>query len=353
MKYEEMKLGDKVTPSLLPIVLMAIIFPTSVIFWVLNFFFGIITTTAISYADDEYTVEGADTMTPTRFLLASTVSVLFTTYGLKKRSLDKSGALTALLVGFFLTLGSYCFTAALLAFFLSASRATKFRGYLKKKFEEDYKEGGQRNALQVICNGGMATELTLLYLIDVGYGERPIAFSTDYRASWLATAILGALACANGDTWASELGTVTTIISSQPRLITSWKKVPKGTNGGVTIGGLLFSLFGGLFVGLAYYVTLIFTLDSAILAKAVPQWPVIIVGGLGGLMGSIIDSYLGAIFQYSGIDDEGKIHEAPGPDIKHISGSCLLDNHSVNLVSTILTGLLLPSIGCILMWPQV
>jgi len=154
--------------------------------------------------------------------------------------------------------------------------------------------------MQVLCNGGMATELAILYLLDVGYGERPISFSTDYRASWLGIGILGALACANGDTWASELGTVIKVISSQPRLITTWRQVPKGTNGGVTIGGLLVSILGGLFIGLVYYVMLIITVDSAVLERSIPQWPIIYIGGIGGLLGSVIDSLLGATLQYSG-----------------------------------------------------
>jgi len=135
------------------------------------------------------------------------------------------------------------------------------------------------------------------------------------------------------------------VLSSQPRLITTWRKVPRGTNGGVTLGGLLFSLFGGLFIGLTYYLTLIFLMDSAILARSVPQWPIIILGGVGGLLGSIIDSILGATLQYSGLDSDGKVREIPGPKTKHISGFCLFDNHSINLLSTILTGLLLPEIA--------
>ena len=74
-----------------------------------------------------------------------------------------------------------------------------------------------------------------------------------------------------------------------------------GTNGGVTFAGLLFSLLGGLVIGLAYYVTLIYTVDSLQLHRSPPQWPVILWGGFAGLVGSVIDSFLGATLQYSGM----------------------------------------------------
>lgn len=108
--------------------------------------------------------------------------------------------------------------------------------------------GGQRNWVQVLCNGGVAAYLGVIYFIESGSGEHPIDFHAHYRQSWLSIAILcihfftlhlitirfviqfsefpGAISCANGDTWASELGTVMT--SATPRLITSWKRVPRG-----------------------------------------------------------------------------------------------------------------------------
>ena len=79
-------------------------------------------------------------------------------------------------------------------------------------------------------------QLALLYLLDCGSGERPIDFLTQYRCSWLGVGILGAFACCNGDTWASEIGSV--VGSGDPFLITSRKRVPRGTNGGVTPVGL-------------------------------------------------------------------------------------------------------------------
>lgn len=87
--------------------------------------------------------------------------------------------------------------------------------------------GGQRNWLQVFCNGGVPTELALLYMIEVGPGEIPVDFGKQYSASWMCLSLLGALACSTGDTWASEVGPV--FSKRKPRLITTWKDVPAGT----------------------------------------------------------------------------------------------------------------------------
>ncbi|KAI7789666.1 putative transmembrane protein 19 [Triplophysa rosa] len=85
---------------------------------------------------------------------------------------------------------------------------------------------GQRNWLQVLCNGGVPTELALLYMIEAGPGEIPVDFGKQYSASWMCLSLLGALACSTGDTWASEVGPV--LSKSKPKLITTWKDVPAG-----------------------------------------------------------------------------------------------------------------------------
>ena len=73
--------------------------------------------------------------------------------------------------------------------------------------------------------------------------------------------MLGSLGCCAGDTWASELGTVLNISldsKQEPRLITQpWRHVPKGTNGGVSLVGLIASFAGGLVVGVAFYIGII------------------------------------------------------------------------------------------------
>lgn len=94
----------------------------------------------------------------------------------------------------------------------------------------------------------------------------------------------------------------------------------------------------------------IFTVDADALSWGPPQWPVIVFGGVAGLLGSVIDSLLGATLQYSGLDAAGRVIELSGVGVKHISGVRLLDNHSVNLISSILTALIMPFIALAL-WP--
>ncbi|CAH0715670.1 unnamed protein product, partial [Brenthis ino] len=281
-------------------------------------------------------------ISPARWLASCLIPLPLAIYGYRKKSVNISGALLGIVLTFILTLSNYCFLADLLVFFFTSSKATKYRPHLKRKIEEDFKEGGQRNWVQVLCNGGMAAQLALLYLLDVGASEKPIDFEKNYRSSWLSIGVLSVFACCNGDTWASELGTV--LSNSDPFLVTSWKRVPKGTNGGVSLVGTICSTVGGLLIGFSHYLTIIYFSDRNLFMYAPPQWPIILYGGLGGFIGSLIDSLLGATLQYSGLDKDGKIVSHSNISVKHISGRNILDNHSVNLLSTIIMGLLMPTI---------
>ena len=63
----------------------------------------------------------------------------------------------------------------------------------------------------------------------------------------------------------------------------------KGTNGGVTLLGLAASMAGGLMVGCVYMA------GGALVAR--PQWRLIPLGVAAGLLGSLLDSMLGATVQ--------------------------------------------------------
>lgn len=127
--------------------------------------------------------------------------------------------------------------------------------------------------------------------------------------------------------------------------------MPRGTNGGVSWIGLIVSFLGGLVVGFAYFITVRLTATPYMLLVSPPQWPLILCGGLGGLFGSVVDSLLGATLQYSGIDEDGKIVDTPAKGVRYISGLRIVDNHSVNLISSIMTGVCMPLIA-IKYWPE-
>lgn len=325
---------------ILTVLICSISIPLSMSLWIINLIYSRLKG---SEGFDEPII-----ISPARWLSSCFIPIMIAVYGYRKKSINLSGALLGFIVGFVCTLSSYCFLGTLLTFFLSSSKATKFKSHLKMKFEKDFKEGGQRNWVQVLCNSGMAVQLCILYLLDIGSMERPINFDKDYRASWLSMGVLGAFACSNGDTWASELGTV--LSKGDPLLITTWKKVPKGTNGGVSLMGTVCSTLGGLVIGGAHYIVTIYFSDDSMLAYAPPQWPILVFGAVAGFLGSLIDSIMGAILQYSGVDKDGKIVSHSSLSVKHISGRNILDNHSVNLMTTVVMGILLPTISK-MFWP--
>jgi uncharacterized membrane protein len=156
-------------------------------------------------------------------------------------------------------------------------------------------------------------------------------------------AVMAAFACCNGDTWASELGILS---KSEPYLITTFQKVPRGTNGGVSSWGLFVSFAGGIFIGVFYYIATLIFVDAEALQGAPSQFPIILLGGVAGLFGSVVDSFLGATCQFSGQTADGFIVEDPNEAVKKISGKFkILNNHSVNLVSSVVTAVIIPAFG--------
>jgi uncharacterized membrane protein len=147
-------------------------------------------------------------------------------------------------------------SATLLAFFFSSSKLTHFKEEFKSGLDDAAKSGGQRDWRQVLCNAGIPTMLAIAYgvlagCVDVPLGPLPQVDA--WRAqlmTLLAGAFLGYYACCCGDTWASELGPLS---SDTPRLITTLRPVRRGTNGGVTLLGLAASVLGGTFIGLVFY----------------------------------------------------------------------------------------------------
>jgi len=300
-------------------------------------------------------------------LLATLLSV----NGLRKRSLSPSGAAAAFVVGFgMMSVKLRVFGVGLIVFYVAGSRATKVGKASKSNLEDTSDAAGYRTAFQVLCNSlpafaaariwsGMfvsTADVVLLPPTWVAYGvpfdnTKYCPISSSYGHGWSRTLILaalGQLACCMGDTLASELGILS---KSPPLLITTFKRVPPGTNGAMSVLGTAASILGGGLIGLTFVIDLL--AESSACRASVWDWaPGIIEWGLlAGGLGSLVDSFLGATVQetkYSNtlkkiLTDQSEI--GPDSQTKVISGRNWLNNNQVNLLSSTITAMIIAFIG--------
>lgn len=168
-------------------------------------------------------------------------------YSYRKKSLSLDGSMAAFLLGLVIfTHPDPRWSLILLLFYQSGSFFTKLGAEKKRKWEEEYVQGGQRNATQVFSNGLTGAVISLLD--RYWFFESQCQSMSSNPQHWiLFAAYVGHFACCAGDTWASELGILS---KSEPFLITTFRRVPRGTNGGVSSLGLLASVGGGLAIGM-------------------------------------------------------------------------------------------------------
>ena len=93
---------------------------------------------------------------------------------------------------------------------------------------------------------------------------------------------IGSIATATADTLASEVGVV-----QQPRLITTMRKVPPGTDGGISIVGTAAGIIGAGIIGVSAYLLGIFP-DPFVTLK---------ISIIAGTVGCFVDSILGAVLE--------------------------------------------------------
>jgi uncharacterized protein (TIGR00297 family) len=163
-------------------------------------------------------------------------------FAYRRRSLSRSGVAGAMATGSVTVgMGGWAWGLSLIYFFASSSLLSHFRSHDKERTAADkFSKGSQRDILQVMANGGVATALSLAHGLT---GSQP-------TQALLQAGYTGALATANGDTWATELGVLNT---HQPRLITTGKPVAPGTSGGITLLGTCASAAGGLSLGIVFW----------------------------------------------------------------------------------------------------
>ncbi len=181
------------------------------------------------------------------------------------RALTLGGALGAAAVGgtvyaFAPPSASLC----LVTFFASSSALTRLPGGVA---DRDLKG---RRLSQVLANGAVASAGAVLTRLRGG--PKGLAM------------IGGALSTAAGDTWSTEIGTR---YGGTPRLVTTWRAAPRGSNGAVSPVGTLASIAGS-------------TVVSGVLAIGVARDRrprLLLACTAGGVAGALVDSLLGATLE--------------------------------------------------------
>lgn len=229
-----------------------------------------------------------------RFLWGAPAAALVAWVAIRLGWLRGDGAVAAAVVG----LGIYGFgglraAGVLLAFFLTATLVGKLpRG----------PKHGPRDARQVIANGGVAVLGALLLALRVPLGVAVLA---------------GALASANADTWATEIGTR---YGGAPRRLGFGPRLSARDSGGMTVIG---TLGGGA--------------GAALIAVLAGGWPAVI----GGVAGMAADSLLGGTLQAvyrcpaCGQRLEQRRHGC-GVAADRVRGLPWMDNDAVNLMATVI-----------------
>ena len=184
------------------------------------------------------------------------------------RMVSRGGAVGGFVVGagIYLSLGPPGF--AILALFVVGGSALTRLGYRSKEgggIAQDH--GGRRGARNALANCGVALLCALLAVLI--HSEAFVA------------AFVASLGAAFADTAESEVGQ---LYGRTPRLITTLRKVPPGTDGAVSLPGTLAGLgVAGLTALLGLPLGLVAGPGAALLVAS------------GAFLGTVVDSFVGAL----------------------------------------------------------
>lgn len=244
-------------------------------------------------------------------LLGVLLSAAISYIAYRLHALTGTGALAATGLGTLIfAAGGWIWALLLLAFFGTSSGLSRMFSRRKVQFGEKYAKAGPRDAGQVLGNGGIAA------LFSAAHAFAP-------QTPWPALAYAAALAAVNADTWATELGV---LAPTEPRLITHLaRSVEAGTSGGITLTGLLAAASGSAVI--AALASLLFASDGMSFFLPIAA---------GGLLGSLLDSFLGATVQAmyvcpaDGRETERHPRHSCGTATLHVRGWNWLNNDWVN-----------------------
>jgi uncharacterized protein (TIGR00297 family) len=237
---------------------------------------------------------------------------------LRARAVKSSGAVAGVAVGTaLLAAGGPAAYSLLMAFFLSSTIIGRFTR--RRRPDSGIEEkGDRRDSFQVIANCGAAT-LSLVLYAALGTPAFLVAFAAGFAE-------------ANADTWASEIGILN---ARPPRHLFSWQPLPAGTSGGVSPLGTAAAVLGSALIALVFVSVFGSALRPGGSWAGVLEVSTLVLGG--GILGSLVDSALGAGVQAQyRCSETGRVTERPhtgGVPNPLIKGIRWINNDAVNFLA--------------------
>ncbi len=226
-----------------------------------------ISMTIVLFEDLEFLVD-LRTLAFAIFLCAA-----FGYFAYRAKTIDLTGVFSAVLFGVILIsfTGTVSWFIIILVFFILGSAFTKFKYSEKEFLGVAQGKHGKRGYKNAFANAGVGVAAAILFGVtgDMIY----------------AAVFLGSVSTATADTLASEIG----VTGGNPVMITTLKRCPPGTNGGVTLIGEAACVIGALIIaGLGFLL-------------GIAPWYVCLISAAAGVAGTNLDSLYGAVLENRGV----------------------------------------------------
>ena len=230
------------------------------------------------------------------------LAFVFIAIGMRMRWLTLGGAIAASLIGLWVMYFAGPLWLIPLFVFLIGSTLIGRSG---RSMASDPKHGKPRDAIQVICNGGV------------------FAAAASIPDPQLAHFAMGAsIAVSAADTWASEIGMA---FRGRTIDIASGRLIPPGLSGGISLAGSAGALLASVLFG---------AIGMLLIDR--DRWILLLFIAIAGMSGMLLDSLLGSKLQPRFQANDGSLSDVRHSGSKQISGVRWMTNDAVNIISNLI-----------------
>ena len=224
----------------------------------------------------------------------------------RSKLLDVGGAIAAATIGIWTVFFAGAIWLVPLFVFLLLSALIGKWSRNSRLFPIEEKHGRARDAMQVICNGGIFALSAAMF---------------DPVTATFAMAV--SISISMCDTWASEIGIGFRKATIDLR---NFKRITPGLSGGISLPGTLGGAIGAAIMAGC----------SVMLIKTTDNWRLFVVIAAAGFAGMIADGLIGAWFQRRYRGNDHRLSDVPDLRSEKVSGLSWMDNDLVNLLSNAL-----------------